>query len=377
MATTLYHLLLTSCVALQITPSTAMAVIQAAPSSPRALICTDAPTIAIPAAAAPPPTSRGRFRIRRTRASDLGAVSTMLAEESVPRDASGWNAGVRRLRAKSDLEKQLLRRLAALDEGRDTARRLRERIAMENGDDGDEYAAAWSLLPQDRACQFLWTCENFRSKVMQAVACSHEENAWTTHNFDLTPSAEMLNHAMMTVEDTSSRDVVGFCEVAWLPSPALAEDSYSGTQSYVDVSALDIPQSYCEETDDSYCEVPRWQSGTTAEENDSYQQWNEDLFAGDCCRFAPAIVNLVTSPAHRRMGIATRMLNFASKYTTTQWFRLSCGGGMQSSSWGTAAPLGLYVRPENESALMLYTRKGFSVVSSDSADGLLYMVQTR
>jgi hypothetical protein len=52
----------------------------------------------------------------------LDAITKMLAMESVPsKQTHSWNVGMKRLRAKSELTRQLFHQLAALEPGRDTA----------------------------------------------------------------------------------------------------------------------------------------------------------------------------------------------------------------------------------------------------------------
>lgn len=255
------------------------------------------------------------FRVRRTRVVDLDVISTMLARESVPwiqHTHNQWNVDMQRLRAKYELRRQLSHRLAALDEGREIANTVEERYALQRPDDGTHNDDVCSLTDEYDTCHQLWQSDNFRSKVRMAVAHSHENTAWKVHNFNLVPSAELLNHVMMSVVHLSSGVVVGFCEVAWLPCPRRRE----GAAQY----------------------------------------------------YAPAIINLVTSPSHRRMGIASRLIKFASKFTATQWKR-------RTREDNDLTGLGLYVHLENESAMRLYKKQGFSQISYDAVDGLLYMSQ--
>jgi ribosomal protein S18 acetylase RimI-like enzyme len=256
------------------------------------------------------------FRIRHTRATDLDVISTMLATEAVPfTHTHNWNHDMKRLRAKSEFTRQLTHRLAALDEGRLAASRLKQNKQYTSLSDDDNDDEICSLSDPDYdTCYQLWQISNFRSKVQTAVKHSQENNAWKVHNFELTPSAELFNHVMLSVVHTLSGDIVGFCELAWLscPQPNLIE--------------VTTQQSY-----------------------------------------APAIVNLVTSSNHRRKGIASRLLKFASKYTTTQWKRTQYDND--------STRLGLYVQLENESALRLYRKEGFTQISNSDVDGLIYMRQ--
>ena len=254
------------------------------------------------------------FRIRHTRATDLDVISTMLAMEAVPfNHTHNWNNEMKRLRAKSEFTRQLTHRLAALDEGRLAASRLKQQYTLFSHDSNDD--DIYSLSDDYDTCYQLWKIGNFRSKVRTAAKHSQENNAWKVHNFELTPSVELFNHVMLSVVHTLSGDVVGFCEVAWLPCPQQPNLNRETTQQY----------------------------------------------------YAPAIVNLVTSSTYRRKGIASRLLKFASKYTATQWKRPSCDND--------STILGLYVQSENESALRLYRNEGFSQISCSEKDGLMYMRQ--
>lgn len=283
-----------------------------------------------------------QFRVRRTRTADLDVISTMLAMEAVPsrEETWNWNNDMERLRAKSQFRQQLGHRLAAIEEGRETAIRLCDVLDSE--------------LEVVDTCGLLWQNDNLRSKIRAAVVHSQEENAWLFHNFDETPSSDMLNHAMIAVEEVSSGGVVGFCEVAWLPSPTslvhsadydidpvLRNNYYVHRRIHVSGGSLKTQAALS-----SNCKIPTAQNYSCA----------------------PAIVNLVTSPSHRRMGIASRLINFASKYTKLQW---------RCSDNGRSTSLGLYVHPQNEAALKLYSLKGFSVLTSKVENGLLYLTQRR
>ncbi len=279
-----------------------------------------------------------QVRIRHTLVADLDAISTMLAMEAVPsRDTWNWNDDMERLRAKSKFRQQLGHRLAAIEEGRETANRLCDAQDFESEID---------------SCLLLWKHDNFRTKIKTAVAHSQEENAWIFHNFDQPPSSCMLNHAMISVEDTSTRGLVGFCEVAWLPSP-------SSPPCRTDCTIAPIPTNKYEahKKHDSE-DLLKTQPKLSLHGEVPMQQLHPSC--------APAIVNLVISSSHRRMGIASRLLNFVSKYTRIQW---NCPDDDSSIS------LSLYVHPNNEAAVKLYNMKGFTVLCSDSENGLLYLTK--
>jgi len=176
----------------------------------------------------------------------------------------------------------------------------------------------------------------------------------------------MMNHVMMTAI-SSSGEVVGFCEVAYLPSPPPIgyRNDYDIQQQRIQVSnnSLDIPtsSSSCEETSDSYCDILH---------DEITQQYDFDQQQQVCAQ--PSIVNLVTSSLHRRKGIASRIISFAKKYTSTQWQSSTCNTNNEIS-------LGLYVHPKNEAALRLYQKKGFILIptQSENEEGLLYLSHRR
>ena len=284
-----------------------------------------------------------QFRTRRTRAADLDAIATLLATESVPsRDTWNWNVDKERLRAKSILKRQLSHRLAAVEEGRETINRL---CAVRED----------SIISDvDTTCHLLWKNDNLRSKIKTAVAYSQEESAWLFHNFDQPPSSDLLNHAMISIEDMSIQGVVGFCEVAWFPAPPrprLPTNNSEDNCRRVRVSehSFNMRRTQSEVTLSSHLEIPT----TNINRNDE---------ADPAC--APAIVNLVISPSHRRKGIASRLLNFASKYAQAQW-------GFKDN--GMASSLGLFVHPMNEPALRLYMMRGFYVFASGGENNLMYL----
>jgi len=289
-----------------------------------------------------------QFRIRRTQSSDIFAVASMLASESigVSQESTNWNDNINRLRAQSIIEKQLTYRLSAVEEGRNTAHRMK-------------------VHDNDEIC--LWTNTNLRDKIQTASFLSQEESCWTSHNFELTPTSDMMNHVMMTAV-SSSGEVVGFCEVAYLPSPPIEyRNDYDIQQQRIQVSnnSLDIPtsSSICEETSDSYCDILH---------DEITQQYDFDQQQQVCAQ--PSIVNLVTSSLHRRKGIASRIISFAKKYTSTQWQSSTCNTNNEIS-------LGLYVHQKNEAALRLYQKKGFILIPTQSeneeGNGLLYLSHRR
>lgn len=287
-------------------------------------IVVDSPTLSPQRAASPltvnpiAPTrtrkSASQFRIRKTKTSDIDAISTMLAMASTVETSNNWQHRIKCLSVKSSLEKQLHNRLNAIEEGKRTMLRYKNQYST-------YYEDEECILDSETTCHLLWSNDNFRNKLKSAVLTTSERNAWDGYNFDYTPQdAGVFNHAMMTVVQHSNnnrnkvhQEVVGFCEVAWLPHPNIMKN-------------------------------------------------------GECI---PSIVNLVTSPSHRRQGIASKLLDVALRYARTQWLnseseRLMCCSSSKNRQ------IGLFVHPENESALCLYRRKGFQV-EDVMDDGLLFM----
>ncbi|KAL7527114.1 hypothetical protein ACHAWF_002045 [Thalassiosira exigua] len=321
-----------------------------------------------------PRRSRRRFRVRRTRSSDVDAVASLLACESVP-PSSNWNDGVKRLRAEASFVTQVGRRLDAVEEGRRTAARLEHRTndAAHDDEPDDELCSVWD--DDHRLCRTMWDHDAFRTKLRAAASCAAETNAWTMHDFALPPQgSEMMRHVLITVEEEGSGAVAGFCEVAWLPRPNVIDhvidDRTSAEAERILVSddALLVPPSGCVETEDSYYDVVSIDSLGARGGDDA-----SSLGSSEATEYAPAVANLVASSSHRRMGVATRVLDVASRYARTQWRDDDGARGMGAAS----TRLGLYVRKENASARRLYRKRGFEVVATDVGDGLLYMAEKR
>jgi ribosomal protein S18 acetylase RimI-like enzyme len=153
--------------------------------------------------------------------------------------------------------------------------------------------------------RFLWSNEKFRKRVEKSALLSNEPHVWTDHNFACAPGSSCwLQHKMITAVDASTGAVVAFCEVAMLSRP-----SESDEQAY-----------------------------------------------------APTIMNLVTSPMYRRQGIATRLMQSASRFVRQEW------------DYGE---LSVYVEVENEAAIALYQTMGYGQVHQVERDSSfqLYMAK--
>lgn len=270
-----------------------------------------------------------RFRLRRTSNSDLDAICTMLACESV-----GSNHFMHRLRAKSSFYEQLHHRLHAIDEGRRTLRSLQhDAVDSEEEEDRDDECIIVDNSNNNHMRNLLSVNGEFKTIIQKAVSFASEPNAWEECNLDFTTTTEsqhsLLHHVMITIEEPISKSIVGFCEIGYVKA--------EGGRVSVSDSSLDVP--------------------TALSDID-----NEEMILKKSCNntlinYAPTILNLVVSPSHRRLGLASRLVNFAQKYTRAKLRRQD---------------LGLYVHPENHSAVNLYTSKGFEVVTT-SNEGLLYM----
>lgn len=251
-----------------------------------------------------------RYRLRRTSRSDLDAICNMLATESVDS-----NHFMQRLRAKSSFNEQLSHRLQAIDVGRRTYNNIKQLNDKYNMND------------------LLAVNGEFKTIILRAVNNASESNAWKDYQFDFTTNdSSLLHHVMVSIEDPNTGDVVGFCEIGYL------EQMQCNSEERMNVS------------DDSLVIPP------LPEEEDAVNFESDDE-----AKYAPAILNLVVSRSHRRLGLASRLVNFAQKYTKTQLSQNDCN-----------VKLGLYVHPDNHSAVNLYKRKGFEVVTK-SEEGLLYM----
>ena len=264
-----------------------------------------------------------RFRLRRTSNSDLDAICTMLAYESV-----GSNHFMHRLRAKSSFYEQLHHRLHAIDEGRRTLRSLQHDVvdSKEEEEEDDDECMIFDNSNNNHMRNLLSVNDEFKAIIQKAVSFASEPNAWEECNLDLTTT---LHHVMVTIEEPISKSIVGFCEIGYVKA--------EGGRVSVSDSSLDVPTPLPDIN-------------------------NEEMILKKSCKntrinYAPTILNLVVSPSYRRLGLASRLVNFAQKYTRAKLRRQD---------------LGLYVHPENHSAVNLYTSKGFEVVTTCN-EGLLYM----
>jgi ribosomal protein S18 acetylase RimI-like enzyme len=193
------------------------------------------------------------FRLQKTIESDLPTVCSLLASTSLkPIESRGifdWAQNIEFLRVKESFHKQLLSRFRVMNQGH---------AVMKNTKRDSNVSTPMDL------CRLLFSNDSFRWALEGAGNCATETNAWTNHNFALTPEPYLLQHLMLSAY--KDEKLVGFCEVAMLPSP---KDENS---------------------------------------NQSYY---------------PCIVNLVVDPMNRNQGLATRMIRTSLRFIQKHWIHRS------------------------------------------------------
>lgn len=228
---------------------------------------------------------RGSLRIRTTSEADISDIAQILATSLMDQEFNGimggFKAQIELLKTKAGVESLLLSRIHALD----AARKL-EFPHLEYSP--EEVSEAVGL-------RHVWSnSDSFRKKIEQAAKLSNEPHIWKDHNFAYAPGCvRWLQHKMLTAVDANSGEIVGFCEVAMLSRPSAFDEE---------------------------CEI----------DGDDY---------------APTIMNLVTSPQHRRKGIATKLMHSASRFVQKEWKE--------------STELSLYVEQDNEAAIALYQSLGY------------------
>jgi ribosomal protein S18 acetylase RimI-like enzyme len=230
-----------------------------------------------------------RVRIRTARESDIVQVSNLLSNALVSSSSEAnvvnWRIKLEVLKSKAGVETLLRSRMLAIRAGQ----KLSHVLALPD------------LSEFDRL-RLLWSHDTLRNKIENAARLSSEPHIWKHHaNFALAPGdPDWLQHKMIAAEDAASGEIIGFCEVAMLSLPMMAEG-------------------------DEGCSV-------------------------EC---APTIVNLVTSPKHRRRGIASSLVKTASRLVQQHW---------------STDELNLYVDKDNTAALTMYSKLGFEKSASIERD---------
>jgi ribosomal protein S18 acetylase RimI-like enzyme len=134
--------------------------------------------------------------------------------------------------------------------------------------------------------RLLWAHDSFRQKLEKAATMAKEPHVWKSKdNFSVCPqdASSVLQHAMITAQDVTTGNVVGFCEVAMLALPSDQQD----------------------------------ECATVA------------------C--APTIANLATSQKHRRQGIASSLVKSAQQYVQRKWDREDLSLYVESANKGAIA----------------------------------------
>lgn len=262
--------------------------------------------------------------VRKTGVHDLSEIADLLAHESVSgTDTKNWVANIKKLKARSSFQTQILHRLQAAEAAATVLSYPEHCEFLDTADERD-------------TCRLLWSKDTFRNKLEKAAktASSFEgaDTLWDNHNFAIQPSDPMMmNHIMMTAVDIdfyggeqNCHDgcIVGFCEVAMLPIPS-ADGKERG--------------------------------------------------------YAPCIANLVVSPNHRRRGIASRMIQNAERFVRLHWAKTlsDCSGydaDLDEDNSRSEGILGLYVDEVNKAATSLYLRENFRITGHPMKDnGRLFL----
>jgi len=256
--------------------------------------------------------------IRKSIETDLAQISDMLADECIGGAGdNNWFGNIKKLKARSSFQTQILHRLQATE----AAIAVRSNL---------EYCNLASTANDRDICRLLWTEESFRSKLEKATesALKYEgtDTLWEKHNFNLQPSDPMMiNHIMMTAVDINCSQemkncndgrVAGFCEIAMLPIPSTENER----------------------------------------------------------RYSPCVANLVVSQNYRRKGIATRLLRNAERFVKLYWSEtILCNllydedEDEDEDDLRIKGVLGLYVDEGNEMATTLYLKEKFKISKHSSS----------
>jgi ribosomal protein S18 acetylase RimI-like enzyme len=246
-----------------------------------------------------------RLRIRSTAHKDIPMVSSILSHALLEEEEKGsappqqsqyafnFKKRMEFLRTKAGVTSLLHSRMEAIATGKKLWH-IVSRSSLEGLNDTEKL-------------RYLWSSDIFRNKLEKACKLSDEPHSWKGYNFACAPEkTEQLFHKMLTAENVATGEIVGFCEVAMLSQPN------------------------------------HW---STVGDDGSDSVKNQAV---------PTIVNLVTSAEYRRRGIASSILQSASKYVELK---------------GCSQELALYVEQHNKGALRMYERLGFQT-HYDSADQL-------
>jgi len=212
-------------------------------------------------------------RIRSTRRTDIDAVADLLSSAisgdltscaSNRKNDNTFRMRVERLRTKSSLRTTLDLRMRAMEEGKKQLAQQTTTQANQHNDDDDR--------AQQQVLQHLWsTKHSFRRKIKQAAEVSNEPHPWQHHNFDVVPPNDScwLRHEMISAQDITTGNIIGFCEIAMLHCPPSTV-----TKAATEMGPPDV---------------------------------------------APTIANLIVSPTWRRKGVARGLIKSAERIVQRKW----------------------------------------------------------
>jgi ribosomal protein S18 acetylase RimI-like enzyme len=254
------------------------------------------------------------IKIRSTTQDDIPTVSSILShalvEEEYPETTStpfNFKRKMEFLKTRAGVVSLLQSRIDAITIGN---RLWQNHLSSGNHNHDIDYAA----LSQADKLRHIWSNDSFRIKLEKAAKLSDEPHIWKNHNFACAPSnSDWLCHKMLTAENAVTGEIAGFCEVAMLTNPNRSDHSLEGEQ-----------------------------------------QHNTDKEP------VPTIVNLVTSTAYRRRGVASSILKSATRFVQQAW---------------SSEELALFVERDNAPAVKMYEALGFEI-KHESISSQYYMTAT-
>ena len=294
------------------------------------------------------------LRIRTTARDDLPAISEMLANALLQNDNDENKSSQEKMmsfkqrmefrRMRAGVLELLQSRWDAMHVGHKVASNPIQVVGGSGGGGGQSSYPSqfvqFQELSENDQVQVMWSHEPFRRKVEKAARLSSESHIWQNHNFACAPSTmDWLYHKMITAENTSTGDVVGFCEVAMLPFPEVLEDG--------DASTSDQP--------------------------------------------IPTIANMITSPQYRRRGIGSRLMTSATRFVKDKSRSTSpsavsheindidgvdTGNAIVAETQNDSVlslELSLFVEHDNKPAISLYESLGFTKIQRVPQKGQWYM----
>jgi len=160
--------------------------------------------------------TRPQFRFKKTIESDLPTICSLLASATLKQTQDegifDWVRKIEFLRVKESFHKQLSSRFRAMKQGHAVIQKQHDMASL-------IYKKDPNTPDPTELSRLLFSNDSFRWALENAVNCATEENnAWVNHNFAIAPEdPALLQHFMMSA--FMDKNLVGFCEVAMLPSP--------------------------------------------------------------------------------------------------------------------------------------------------------------